>query len=200
MKMSKDIQPLNGLVLAGGQSSRMNADKSLLEYYNKPQYERVYELLEPFCERVYISGKEPRLYRYSTITDHPNYASWGPLAGLMTAFDAHPGNWLVMAIDYPLIQNSDIKLLIDQRDDAYDATVYFDFDNQFFEPFIGIYEERMLSYIKAHAFQNNFSAQKLLHQCMVKKVKPRDNELLQSIDTPQAMERMRSKLKMEGLI
>lgn len=196
LMMSKNAEPLYGLVLAGGESSRMNSDKALLNYFGKPQYERIYELLQPFCEQVFISGKESQTYHLPVITDHQNYESWGPLAGLMTAYDMLPGNWIVVAIDYPLIQESDIQLLINQRDDTYDATVYFDYENQFFEPFIGVYEKQILQFMKEQAVNYKYSAQKLLHQRMVKKATPINNEILQSIDTPEAMEKIQLKLKL----
>ena len=41
------MTPLFGLVLAGGRSSRMQADKAALAYDCKPQLARAFELLAP---------------------------------------------------------------------------------------------------------------------------------------------------------
>ena len=46
---------LHGLVVCGGQSTRMGMDKSQLQYHGVPQREWLYELLQPLCEDVYIS-------------------------------------------------------------------------------------------------------------------------------------------------
>ncbi len=46
---------MNGIILAGGQSSRMGQPKSLLEYHGKPQYQYAAELLNSFCAQVFIS-------------------------------------------------------------------------------------------------------------------------------------------------
>ncbi|MBK8495728.1 MAG: NTP transferase domain-containing protein [Chitinophagaceae bacterium] len=40
-----------GLVLCGGNSSRMGTDKSMLQYYDKPQRYHVYDMLLPFVKR-----------------------------------------------------------------------------------------------------------------------------------------------------
>ena len=39
---------MNGLVLSGGQSSRMGTDKALIDYHGIPQYAYVYDLLLRF--------------------------------------------------------------------------------------------------------------------------------------------------------
>ena len=46
---------MNGLVIAGGNSSRMGTDKAFLQYSKNPQYQEVYSLLEPFCEQTFVS-------------------------------------------------------------------------------------------------------------------------------------------------
>ena len=49
---------MNGLVLSGGQSSRMGRDKALIDYHGLPQYAYVYDLLLGFCDKVFISSKK----------------------------------------------------------------------------------------------------------------------------------------------
>ena len=48
-----------GLILAGGSSSRMGYDKSEIQYYGMPQYQRLNNLLLNHCDTVFLSrGKD----------------------------------------------------------------------------------------------------------------------------------------------
>ncbi|MEY4787280.1 MAG: hypothetical protein RL692_1174, partial [Planctomycetota bacterium] len=49
------IAEICGLILTGGQSSRMGSDKAQLTYSNRPQWQEVADLLRPFCNKVYWS-------------------------------------------------------------------------------------------------------------------------------------------------
>jgi molybdopterin-guanine dinucleotide biosynthesis protein A len=49
---------MNGLILVGGQSVRMGTDKSQLSYHGKPQWQYLYDLLLPFCQKTYLSCRQ----------------------------------------------------------------------------------------------------------------------------------------------
>ena len=46
---------MNGLVIAGGKSTRMQQDKAMIQYHGMPQYQYVYNILQPFCSETFIS-------------------------------------------------------------------------------------------------------------------------------------------------
>ena len=75
---------LHGLVVCGGQSTRMGMDKSQLQYHGVPQREWLYELLQPLCEDVYISCNAEQAAEigdsYPTITDATIYRNIGPVS------------------------------------------------------------------------------------------------------------------------
>lgn len=194
-KTFKDLN-LNGLVLCGGQSSRMQQDKGFITYRGMPQYQVVFNLLSSYCNTVYISGREQVEYgNHSVITDDAAFVEIGPLAGLLSAYKKEQADWLIIAVDYPNFGEIDVEHLLDAYDTTYHATVYFDPDKQFFEPFLGIYKKEMLQFILEKGSTFQYSAQKILLQGMVKKVYPLHAETLLNINTKAAYEQYMNRIE-----
>ena len=176
----------NGLVLAGGSSRRMNQDKALLHYHQKPQYRYLYDLLRPHCTHTFVSAKSANDYPLPLILDAPEYANIGPLAGLFSAFCAEPETaWLILAIDYPLFSQKELLQLLAQRNKNVLATVFYHPETQFFEPFLGLYEPAFFETLKAEIAEGNFSLQKILKRNLVQAIVPENLKVLKSIDTPE---------------
>lgn len=170
---------MNGLVLSGGQSSRMGHDKALIDYHGLPQYAYVYELLLGFCDEVFISSKENK-YPLPTLIDNSKYENMGPIAGLLTAFDYQETDWLVLAIDYPGITAKDIEKLLAPHSKL--AAVYYNAETEFFEPFIACYCKEFKPFLFAEYELGNTSMQKLLHRADIQKILPENLEAIKSIN------------------
>jgi molybdopterin-guanine dinucleotide biosynthesis protein A len=172
---------VNGLVLAGGQSSRMGADKALIDYHGLPQYLYIYKLLENFCDRVFISSKE-EIYPLPTIIDLPEYAHLGPIAGILSAFQMEETDWLVLAIDYPLITEIEVSKLTEPSNEL--AHVYFNPETGFFEPFLAFYKKEFKSILDEELKYGSNSLQTILRKGFVHKVVPENLDLIRSVDYP----------------
>ena len=91
-----------GLVLAGGKSRRMGQDKALLRREGRSQLAHAVDLLGAVTDRVYVSARadqadEPERARYEQVVDR--YRGIGPVAGILSAMDEHPGAaWLEVAL------------------------------------------------------------------------------------------------------
>ena len=85
------ITPLNGLVLAGGKSTRMQADKGNITYHGKTQRDHMFDMLSPFCSEVFISGD--RQGNHNTIEDA--FVWLGPYGGILSAMQKKPKCCLV---------------------------------------------------------------------------------------------------------
>ncbi|GAB3756063.1 hypothetical protein GCM10028817_25320 [Spirosoma pomorum] len=157
---------LNGLVLAGGRSTRMGQDKSLLTYHNKPQREHLTELLLPYCQQVFWSVNADQAVTLSQTTQPLIVDAFDvptPLNGILSAFRQEPdAAWLVVACDMPLLTNRSLNVLIEGRNPAKLATVFYDSDGQLPEPLLGIYEPAFWPVIQKAVAQGEQSPRKLL--------------------------------------
>lgn len=181
---------MNGLVLAGGSSSRMGQPKSLIEYHGKPQYQHTAAMLAGFCEQVMLSCRaeqQPLFGGLGIIPDTPQYGEIGPLNGVLSAFDAEETAWLVLGCDYPLLKPEDLEQLIRERDQSRVATVFCDPKTGIPQPLIGIYEAQAGPLLREWHRLGNQSLRYFLEQHAVKLVIPPRPSNLQSVDTKAQM-------------
>jgi molybdopterin-guanine dinucleotide biosynthesis protein A len=133
--------PIHGLILAGGRSSRMGRDKSLIPFHGKPQREYLAELLANYCDNVFLSRKKNDgvFPTFKTIPD--NYPTDSPLNGILSAFDVHPDvAWLTVPVDMPWVDSKTITSLISNRDIYKAATCFLDSDGKNPEPLLPLWE------------------------------------------------------------
>lgn len=99
-----------GVVLAGGRSQRMGADKALLKWRGQRLIDRSFELLRAAgCSRVIVSGNYPQ---YPHVNDQ--FPERGPMGGLASvALSASESRWLVSAIDQPLLDAALLRALLE---------------------------------------------------------------------------------------
>ena len=143
---------LYGLVLSGGKSTRMGADKGLIQYHGVPQREYLYDLLSQVCEATFLSIREEQKMdlpgEMKTIVDLNEYR--GPYNGLLSAHKMYPdAAWLVLACDLPLMGLDALKELIEARDFEKMATAFAVKENPLPEPLCAIWEP--------HAFHESLS-------------------------------------------
>lgn len=135
---------LFGLVLAGGESRRMQRDKATLAYHGATQLEWAYALLSRTCAATFVSVRpeqrdEPVRTRFPQIVDRLPDA--GPLAGIAAALEEHPeAAWLVVACDLPFLTEATLQRLIDERDPQCVATAYRSAHDGLPEPLCAIWE------------------------------------------------------------
>ncbi len=132
-----------GLVLAGGESRRMGRDKALLVRDGHSQLAHIAALLDGITERVYVSSRQeqqddPERSRFENIVDR--YEGIGPIAGILSAMDAHPdANWLVVACDLPNIDEATLSFLIDNSNSKQPFTAFKSNYDSLPEPLCALY-------------------------------------------------------------
>ena len=132
-----------GLVLAGGRSRRMGRDKALLERQGRSQLEHMVALLGRHVERVFVSTRpeqadEPERSRFEQVVDR--YDDLGPLAGILSAMDEHPGvDWLVVACDLPNVGDDTIRHLLANRSAEHPFTAFVSSHDGLPEPLCAVW-------------------------------------------------------------
>ena len=140
--------PLNGLVLTGGLSSRMGADKGALTYYGQSQVKHCYELLGSVCDDVFVSLRTEQSgdEAYRNLPQiHDTFLGFGPMGGILSAQKAHPeAAWVVLACDLPYVRTDTIQHLAAQRNPFKLATAYVSANDGFPEPLCAVYEPKSI--------------------------------------------------------
>lgn len=192
--MNASIQnSLNGLVLAGGRSTRMGEDKALLNWHGKEQMYYLADLLRKYCNEVFISCRSEQAStidkKYKVITDE--YEDAGPLAAIVSAFhqDKNCG-WLIVACDLPLLEADTIQYLFHQRNVTFVATAFQSPHNNLPEPLVAIWEPAALPMLETAVSQGRYSPQSVLMNAKIKMIRSPDSNALLNVNTPEEKEKV----------
>lgn len=115
---------LSAFILAGGQSTRMGADKAFLEFHGQSLLARALALARALTPEVLIVGERARFAAFAPVVEDI-YPGHGPLGGIHAALTASASELnLVLAVDTPLLTPALLRFLVEQaRASAAVATV-----------------------------------------------------------------------------
>ena len=185
-----DNPQLLGLVLAGGRSRRMGADKGSLTWgpAGVPQVAVAAGLLAQVCVRAYvsISAQQQHDEPYSgldlIVDADPDR---GPAGGLMSAFCFEPGAaWLVLAVDMPRVSVSLLSNLIRQRDSSRIATVHCHADGVV-EPLCSIWEPAAAELVREELKHGRGSLRAVAQRGQAAVARLPQAERLANVNTPE---------------
>ncbi len=158
--------PLYGLVLGGGFSKRMGRDKAMIDYSGKIQAAVCYDLLSALCDRVYISRREEQEPIHLPVL-YDEFRNMGPLGGILTAMKTHrDAAWLVLACDYPFMDESTLQILAERRNPFKFATA-FEGTDALPEPLCTIYEPKSYTILLQSLALGLNCPRKALIQCPI---------------------------------
>lgn len=178
-----------GLVMCGGQSSRMGTDKSMLRYYDKPQRYQVYEMLQPYCQKVFIACNEDQVKniepKYNFIEDNESLGAIGPINALLTAFTKYPlKNILLVGCDYPFLTKEELQVFLVYCKN--EPVAFYNTTDDVYEPMLAWYPYASLKALQKMYDAKQFSLQHFLIQNGAAKYLPSNTNCIKSIDTKDA--------------
>ena len=182
--IQEKIAPVQGVVLAGGKSTRMGKDKTTLAYHGKSQIAHTVALLEANLLKTFVSvGIGQELENFETIQD--KFVDLGSFGAVCSAFQHNPNKaWLVLATDLPFVDDALIKQLLKHRNPSKVATAIKGKSKQFVEPLIAIYEPKAYPVLLSYLAQGYSCPRKVLINSDVEIIEVDDN-LIRNINTPE---------------
>lgn len=157
-----DILDITCVIFAGGKSSRMGEDKSLLPFgsFDTLTEFQLYRTKQIF-KRVYISTKTRDKFHFDGDFIIDEGEAFAPTAGFVSIFNhIDDERFLALSVDTPFIDYHIFKKLIDNDDGSYDATIAKSPNGT--HPLCGIYHRSLESDFIEMLKQDNHRLGKLL--------------------------------------
>ena len=125
-------------ILAGGNSSRMGADKAFLQFHGSTLLAHALAVARASAPEVRIIGSRQKFDSFAqTIEDQ--FPACGPLAGIHAALSSSTcDNNLILAVDMPFVNSSFLDYLLTQSR-LTDAIVTLPRDGIRFQPLCAVY-------------------------------------------------------------
>ncbi len=188
------MKTLTAVLLAGGESRRMGADKATLICDGEPLWARQLATLKKLSpEKIFISARTKPAWcppEIETVLDEP--PSRGPLGGLAAALKkCRTTHLLALAVDLPRMNADCLRKIATATGDDFGAVVKGDY----YEPLCAVYpvNTEVLALIADHAKSGKQALQPLVEILVAKnylRVLPRsefDAQLFANWNTPDAL-------------
>ncbi|MCF6181907.1 NTP transferase domain-containing protein [Lutibacter sp.] len=191
--IQEKIAAIQGLVLAGGKSTRMGTDKGTLYFYGKNQRDVAIELLEKNHLKTYLSvRKEQDITIENKIVD--TFIGLGPFGAICSAFQSNPNvAWLVLATDLPFVDDKVIQKLLKYRNPSKAATTIKGKGKQFPEPLITLWEPKSYPLLLNYLAQGYSCPRKVLINSEVEIIEVED-DLIRNINTPEEFKKAKKEI------
>lgn len=187
------MNPVCGLILAGGKSRRMGQPKESFSYNGEAEPKRMYRLLEEITNGAYFAirpDQETWLMFSGGRAIIDAEPGGGPLAALRTAMAVRPdASWLVVPVDMPLLTKADLEKLISSRQKGWSIVAYENGTGSF-EPLPAIYENTLSEAANQMFLDGRKAIRGLGDGVEIFLLKPEDETRLCNVNTPRERSRV----------
>ena len=178
------MEGVTGIILAGGQSSRMGQDKSSLLYKDKALIQWSVDVLKPLCNQLLISTNNNNLNYLGFPIVSDEVKRIGPIGGLYSCLKKSNTRLnLIIACDTPYLSVNIYKTLLNNAKDGFSAVAVDDNGNS--EPLIACYQKDVSEVIGKMIMSKKYKLQDLLNSINVNKIAFPDSSFSKNINQPE---------------
>ncbi len=178
--------PLPCIIFAGGRSSRMGKDKSLLPFGGFPTLaEFQYRRLKPYFQSIYLSAKNNKFsFEAPLILDDPKQKTHAPTIGLVQVFEElKTDNVFIISVDTPFVGIEHISRLVEAcKGPDYDAIVAH--SPKGCHPLCGVYCRSILPALHKAVHEGNHRLSGILEKSKTLAIQFPDDEPFFNINRP----------------
>jgi molybdopterin-guanine dinucleotide biosynthesis protein A len=180
------------IVLAGGHSRRMGADKSMLPVGGRPMIEHICRQLHGTFARVLVSANDTEKFSFLGLDVIPDrIAGRGPLMAVASALQASDSELnLVMSCDIPEVRLAVVRRMLAEADGA-DVVVPVTSDGRE-QPLFAVYRRSALQHIEEALELGGRRLSHIYGFCKVRFVELDDTSWFANLNTMADYERYRS--------
>ena len=181
--------PISCVIFAGGKSSRMGQDKSLLPFGGCDSLaEYQYQRLSKLFAHVYLSAKENKFdFEAEIIEDIPTDNVYAPTAGFEAMFKKLKDERVfVLSVDTPFVGEEEISALLKNDNKNIDAVIAETATGS--HPMCGIYHRSLLPAFETMLKEDNHRLGRLLKDAKTKFVRFENEESFANLNHPEEYE------------
>ncbi len=174
------------VIFAGGKSSRMGKDKSLLPFAgHNTLSEFQYNKLSLLFDKVYISSKKNKFnFEVAVITDL--YEESSPLVGIISIFETvKEDEVFILSVDAPFVNKEVIEKLL-SHEENFDAIIAKSTSGT--QPLCGVYKRSILPLAQKHLKEGDHKLNNLLKNANTKFVSFKDDSSFVNLNHPHEYE------------
>ena len=171
------------IIMAGGGSTRVGQDKSMLEVAGQPMIKHIYDQLRPHFNQILVSANDPGKYSFlgaDVIADR--LADQGPLMGIASVMEASANEVnFVTACDIPHVDTFLMRRMLRECRDC-DAVVPR-FGPSQYEPLFAVYRKNILRAMNELLASGRRKVDEVYKHCKINYIDITDSRKLANINT-----------------
>lgn len=166
-----------GVVLAGGQSSRMGSPKELLDWKGRPLILHLVEQIVAIGLPCLIISNQPErlplqeLKELQALVAEDIVESHGPITGVHTAFSLREEEaLLILSCDLPFVEQTDLRQLLQFQPSLQQADAVIAESDGRLHPMLALFHRRTHSHWQEALRQKNYKVMDVINQLNVTRI------------------------------